>query len=84
MKRIASIAMALLLACMVGCNTPVSTIGEEPVNSMFVCVEQTNLWDVVYHKNTGVMYVVSRGGYNAGNFTLIVNQDGAPVIWTGK
>lgn len=49
--------------------------------SMFVEVEQTTIWKVVYHKDTKVMYVVSCGGYNSGDFTLLVNADGTPMLW---
>lgn len=84
MKKIISVAVALLLACMVGCGVPVSTSGEEPINSMFVRVERTGMWDVVYHEDTGVMYAVSGGTYNRGTFTLLVNPDGTPMIWEGK
>lgn len=50
--------------------------------SMFVEVEETGDWRVVYHKDTKVMYVVSCGGYNRGDFTLLVNADGTPMLWS--
>ena len=49
--------------------------------SMFVEIERTDSWKVVYHKETKVMYTVSFGGYNGGNFTLLVNADGSPMLW---
>lgn len=49
--------------------------------SMFVEVEKTGEWRVVYHKDTKVMYTVSCGGYNSGDFTLLVNADGTPMLW---
>lgn len=48
---------------------------------MFVEIERTDSWKVVYHKETKVMYAVSFGGYNSGNFTLLVNDDGSPMLW---
>jgi PBP1b-binding outer membrane lipoprotein LpoB len=50
--------------------------------SEFVTIE--NGWDykVVYHKDTKVMYVMSNGGYNDGTFTLLVNADGTPMVYT--
>ena len=51
--------------------------------SMFVQVEKTEYWQVVYHNETKVMYTVSRGMYNSGNFTLLVNPDGTPMIYKG-
>lgn len=55
---------------------------DEP--SMFVLVEQVNVWSVVYHRETKVMYVVSGGMYNAGCFTVLVDADGNPMLWRGR
>lgn len=49
--------------------------------SMFVGVEVTRPWLIVYHKETKVMYAVSRVSSGAGHFTLLVNPDGSPMIW---
>jgi hypothetical protein len=35
-------------------------------------------------KDTHVMYVVSLCTYNAGNFTLLVDADGKPLIYKGE
>lgn len=51
--------------------------------SCFEVVEDTWNWLVVADKETGVMYTVSRGSYNNGNFTLLVNADGKPLIYEG-
>ena len=52
--------------------------------SMFVVVQKTGIWAVVYHKETKVMYVVSIGTYNSGNFTLLVDENGKPLLWQEK
>ncbi len=52
-------------------------------NSRFVVIEETYAWSVVRDKHTGVMYVVSCGTYNIGNFTVLINPDGTPMIWDG-
>lgn len=84
-KRILSAALTVgLLFSLTGCNySKVET--EEKVkkdtSSMFVYVEQTTSWRVVYHKQTKVMYVVSDGSYNHGTFTLLVDADGNPMLW---
>lgn len=55
--------------------------------NMFVTVQHSSSilpswpYEVVYHRDTKVMYVVSRGNYNAGNFTLLVNPDGSPMLY---
>ena len=57
---------------------------QEDQASMFVMVEVAETWYVVYHRETGVMYVISRGVYNNGTFTLMVDRDGKPLIWKGQ
>lgn len=52
--------------------------------SMFVCVETTSSWKIVYHRETKVMYAVSDYLKNNGNFTLLVNPDGSPMLWEGE
>lgn len=49
--------------------------------SMFVVLESTKGWNIVYHKETRVMYAVSCGLYNNGTFTLLVNADGSPMVY---
>lgn len=48
---------------------------------MFVCIETTMNWKVVYHKETKVMYAVSFGSYNIGTFTPLYNADGTLQIY---
>lgn len=49
--------------------------------SSFVCVETTSTSKIVYHKETKVMYVVSTGRNDKGVFTMLVDEDGNPMIW---
>lgn len=56
---------------------------EKPV-SMFVEIENSGNWTIVYHRETKVMYAVSIGSYNSGNFTLLVNADGTPMVYGGQ
>jgi hypothetical protein len=51
--------------------------------SMFVEVKQAMNWKIVYHKDTKVMYAVSDGSYSHGIFTLLVNEDGTPMLYKG-
>jgi hypothetical protein len=72
------IGVLLLAAC-----TKVEAIDDIKQNktSMFVEVERADTWTVVYNKKTRVMYAVSFSGDNFGNFTLLVNADGSPMLW---
>lgn len=86
MKKLLIAFIALLILCvtLTGCATNVDT--EPNFNegtSMFVIIEETESWRVVYHKDTKVMYSVSYGHKNSGNFTVLVNADGSPMLWEG-
>lgn len=80
-KIILSIILVLSILFLNSCSN--TKVKKEPTteNSMFVIVEQTNTWKVVYHKETKVMYVVSSGTYNSGTFTLLVDEEGKPLLW---
>lgn len=86
--KIKCMTTALILAlCIIftGCNeNPTESKVVEETPSMFVVVESSMLWHVVYHRDTKVMYTVSRGSYNLGNFTLLVNPDGTPMLYEGE
>lgn len=83
MKKISILIVALtMIVVLFGCRSNQSqseVIEDAP--SMFVKVEDGSVWDVYYHKDTKVMYVVSYSSYNRGNFTMLVNADGSPMLW---
>lgn len=82
-KRILSVALAVVMVvCLVGCSTVENENKKD--TSMFVCVETTSTWQIVYHKETKVMYAVSDSLYNYGIFTLLVDVDGKPMLWENK
>lgn len=85
MKKIIVLFLCLIsMVSLVGCDQQYVETEITSSNSMFVKVESSSSWDVVYHKDTKVMYVVSRGGDNCGNFTLMVDEDGKPLLWQGE
>lgn len=51
--------------------------------SRFMIVESKFNWWICADRETGVMYAVSRGAYNCGNFTLLVDAEGNPLIYEG-
>lgn len=77
-KRILSVALAVYL---VGCGQGIQDESKEDNLSMFVCIETTMNWKVVYHKETKVMYAVSYGTYNIGTFSPLYNADGTLQIY---
>lgn len=86
MKKIVLLAtMILILFAFSACaaNKTESAVTEGK-SSMFVKVEDGPSWNVYYHKETKVMYVVSAASYNCGNFTVLVNPDGTPMLYDGE
>ena len=88
LKRIICALLCVIFAFfLIGCNTRIERVDEKPQRpiSMFIIVEGSGMdsYRVVYHRDTKVMYAVSCGTYNTGNFTVLVNPDGSPMIWKG-
>lgn len=79
-----AIILAVIACMMLSSCSRVETAKNEDDTSMFVEVETTTLWKVVYHKDTKVMYAVSDSNYNRGTFTLLVDADGKPMIYEGE
>ena len=83
-KLLAGLVMGLALL-MSGCvikvtdNTGTAT---KDNSSMFVVVESNPaFFDVMYHRDTKVMYAVSDGHYNRGSVAMLVDADGKPLLW---
>ena len=80
-KILVMIVIGLMIIC-TGC----AVVEKDPYQSgtsMFIQVEDASAFCVVYHRETKVMYAVSKGSYNYGNFTLLVNAYGSPMIYGG-
>lgn len=87
-KRIISALLCVIFAfLLIGCGTVMERVDEKPQKpiSMFIIIEGGGMdgYRIVYHRDTKVMYAVSCGTYNTGNFTVLVNPDGSPMIWKG-
>lgn len=88
-KRIICALLCVIFAFfLIGCGTPIERVDEKtqkPV-SMFIIVEGSGMdsYRIVYHRDTKVMYAISCGTYNSGNFTVLLNPDGSPMLWEGN
>lgn len=51
--------------------------------STFMQVEEYLTFYTVVDTDTGVMYSISRGSYNSGTMTMLVNADGTPKLFPG-
>lgn len=87
MKRtiILIFVLILVISIFTACDKYVTPDDNAEVeSSMFVIVERTSTWLIVYHKTTRVMYAVSDGSRTYGNFTLLVDAEGKPLLWNGE
>lgn len=80
MKKMIVVLVILLASCI---NRPEYTDDATTKQSRFVVVESVYNWMVVYDKETLVMYAVSNEPRNRGVFTLMVDEDGKPLLWKG-
>ena len=92
------IAFALLLIVLfnllIGCkdaaaDQPDATAPLEPTEvaqpeDTFIITEVTRYYFVMYHCDTKVMYVCSKGTTNIGGIIVMVDADGKPLLWEGN
>lgn len=79
-KIICGLAVILTLS-FAGCASNDVDYEIQDTSSMFVVIEEALSWRIVYHKETKVMYAVSAGNYNFGTFTLLVDEEGKPLLY---
>ena len=77
--------LAILTFCLLltGCGPKMKSVEDLDVSneSMFVLIEKAAYYKIVYHRDTKVMYAISNGGYNAGNFTVMLDPNGKPLLY---
>lgn len=80
---------AVLSTVLMGCSgvaeaKRVYDVEAKDLESMFIIVENGTLWDIVYDKETKVMYAIANYGSGSGQFTLLVDENGNPKLWDGE
>lgn len=83
-KLIALMLIVISLMTLTACATKSEREVVKGGTSRMVYLEETGEYDIVYDRETRVMYVVSNGSYNRGNFTLLVDANGNPLLYQGK
>ena len=81
MKRLLICALvAFAISCTAAC-CGFSEV-EAKLDNIFIAVDYDMYSEIVYHRETKVMYTRShmRSGYV---YTLLVNPDGTPMVWEG-
>ena len=74
-------SIAVMLSGCASTRAEAKEIDDVDDGNTFILVDADYYCWIVYHKDTKVMYAVSRSGYNAGTYTVLVNADGTPMIW---
>jgi hypothetical protein len=82
MKRLITIVLVtVMMLTLSACSTKKSSEVVKGKDSRMVVVEDTSTYCIVYDKETKVMYAVSDGAYTYGNFTLLVDANGNPLLY---
>ena len=76
-------SIVLMFAGCASIRAEAKEVEETGDSNTFVLVDADYYCWIVYHKDTKVMYAVSRSPNNIGTYTLLVNADGTPMIWKG-
>ena len=82
---IASTVIFTAICMWITLYTPTSKIIPIETTSPYVLVYTDTYFncEIVYDKDTKVMYSISNGTYNRGTPTVLLNADGTPKIWEG-
>lgn len=78
-KRITCALLCIIIAlCLVGCQqNPMGTLLYD--DEIFTIVESGNTYQILRHKETGVLYLYVYNYYQAG-ITVMLNTDGSPIV----
>ena len=85
MKKIfLALVMAVVMSFgLVGCcdDSQPKMLDFRDESSPFIIVYSGDYYEIVYHKDTRVMYLMSDFDYNYGTFTVMLNADGSPMLY---
>lgn len=79
---IVTIMLVIVVLFFVGCNNTNNSIKAD--DSVFITISYKDEYQIVYDRETKVMYAMSDGNYNRGNFIMLVNADGTPKLYEGE
>ena len=78
LNNVKSKLIAIIGLSFIGCDNTNNSV--KASDDMFVTVSEGRLYDVLYDKDTKVMYVNSYRGV----FAMLVNADGTPKLYKGQ
>jgi len=86
MKKIIFLAlMIILLLALCSCGTTMSKIDDKPYENKvertrFIEIENYDFGNIVVDSETNVEYWLSKGTYNMGTLTMLVDKSGNPKV----
>lgn len=80
-KILISIAMIILTILLAYIFKDIITVNSNASDDRFVLISNEGVFDIYYDKETKVQYSVSRGSYNQGNLTVLVDTKGKPLLY---
>ena len=80
LKKKLLVLLMVVIMILSGC-TDIEKEEKSKDTSMFVQLEDGPVWQVYYHRQTKVMYVMSDGSYNHGTFTVMLDANGKPLLY---
>ena len=85
MKKIISavLIITLILLLLVGCSDSTKQSNNEDTYEKygFTTITHSGGYNIVYQNETKIMYVMPTGYYNIGNFTVLVDENGKPMLY---
>lgn len=79
---IIAITLVIMVLFFVGCDNTNNSVKAN--DDVFVTVSEKSNYAVVYDRETKIMYTMSKGFYNMGNFTVLLDVDGTPKLYKGE
>lgn len=79
---IIAITLVVVVLFFVGCNNTNNSVKAD--DSVFITISYKAEYQIVYDRETKVMYAMSDASYNRGNFIMLVNADGTPKLYEGE
>lgn len=85
MKKIISVVLIItfILLLLIGCSESTKQSNNENTYEKygFTTITHSDDYNTVYQNETKVMYVMSTSYYNRGNFTVLVDENGKPMLY---
>lgn len=72
-----------ILLLLIGCSESTKQSNSENTYEKysFTTITHSDDYNIVYQNETKVMYVMSTDYYNIGNFTVLVDENGKPMLY---